>query len=128
LYKDGWERLNQSLVELSKLSCRKVLRMTQIKGLNDLDSHLSGYKELIEKSNADIIEVKGYMHLGLSRERHSKQEMPYWEDVQAFANKLISVLPGYSYSAEMDNSLIILLHRKDSPYTLKIEKFENWDK
>ncbi len=128
MYKDGWERLNQSLVELSKLSCRKVLRMTQIKGLNDLDSHLSGYKELIEKSNADIIEVKGYMHLGLSRERHSKQEMPYWEDVQAFANKLISVLPGYSYSAEMDNSLIILLHRKDSPYTLKIEKFENWDK
>jgi tRNA wybutosine-synthesizing protein 1 len=102
--------------------------MTQIKGLNDLDSHMSGYKELIEKSNADIIEVKAYMHLGLSRERHTKNQMPYWEDVQEFAKKLISVLPGYEYSAEMDNSLIILLHKKDSPYSLKIEKFENWDK
>ncbi|MDA3854708.1 MAG: 4-demethylwyosine synthase TYW1 [Candidatus Woesearchaeota archaeon] len=125
LYKDGWERLNQSLENMSKINCRKVIRMTQIKGLNDNESDLKGYKELIEKSKADIIEVKAYMYLGLSRNRHTRDQMPEWEDVQEFAKKICDYLGNYEIEGEMNNSLILLLRRKDSPYTLKIEKFEN---
>ncbi len=125
LYEDGWERLNKSLETMSKIKTRRVLRFTQIKGLNDLDSQLEEYKNMIEKSKADIIEVKAYMHIGLSRNRHSDKEMPSMDEVRDFADKLCKSLGTYEVGAEMEESRIVILHRKDSPYSLKIEKYEN---
>lgn len=128
LYKDGWNRLNRTLEVFSTLGCRKVLRFTQIKGLNDLDSQLEEYKVLIEKSKADIIEVKAFMYLGLARNRHTKEQMPEIEDVKMFADKLVEVLGSYEVGGVMENSLIVILRRKDSPYQLKIERYENSNK
>jgi len=125
LYSDGWDRLKQSLKNYSKLQTRKILRMTVIKGINDGDELLEQYKELIAPSNADIIEVKAYMHLGLARKRHTKEQMPNIEEVTLFAQKLGKTLGNYKIEAQMPNSLIVLLRRQDSNHKLRIEKFEN---
>lgn len=121
IYKDGWDRLNKSIDYFSKLDTRRVFRMTQIKGLNDLDEHLKGYKKLIEQGNPDIIEVKGYMFLGLSRKRHKKEEMPSFEDIKDFVVKLVLKLSNYEIVGESQSSLLIILKRIDSKYNLKIE-------
>jgi len=125
LYVDGWDRLNLSLEFLSKINVRTVIRMTQIKGLNDLDEYLNGYSKLFEKAKSDIIEVKSYMHIGLSRNRHSKEQMATIEEVNSFANKLIEVNKNYEIVGEMPESKIVILRRKDSKYKTNIEKFEN---
>lgn len=124
-YKDGWERLNKSLKYFSQILTRRVFRMTQIKGLNDLDSCLKGYKNLIDLGMPDIIEVKAYMFLGLSRKRHTKEQMPSWEDVLDFAKRLENVLPNYKIEATMQESLILILRNQKSCYGLKISPFEN---
>ena len=125
LYKDGWERLNKSLILFSKLKTRRILRFTQIKNKNDLEDHLEGYKKLIEKGKPDFIEIKAFMYLGMSRERHNKEEMPDYTEVLEFTKKLSNYLNNYEYVASAPNSRITLLKRKNSKYNLKIEKFEN---
>ena len=125
LYKDGWERLNETLKYFSQIKCRRVFRMTQIKGLNDLNEHLELYNDVIELGKPDIIEVKAYMHIGLSQNRHTKEQMPEFDEVQEFANKIIEVNKNYEVAGDMIESRIVILRRKDSRYKAVIENFEN---
>ncbi len=120
LYSDGWERLNKSLFLASNLPTRKVIRFTQIKGLNDKDKFLKDYSRLFELYKADFIEVKAYMHIGLSQKRHSKEQMPEFEEVKEFALKLCKENPNYELVDEMKDSRIVLLKRKDSLYGCRI--------
>lgn len=125
LYKDGFQRLKDSLTIFSKLNTRKIFRYTMIKGLNDLDSHLEGYKTLVEIGSPDFIEIKAYMHLGMSQNRHSKEQMPEFIEVEQFAKKLSNYLGNYDFVDAAPNSRICLLKRNNSKYTIDIEKFEN---
>lgn len=115
-YKDGWQRLNRTLGLLPQLGCRRVIRLTLIKGINDADGHLPRYASLLEKSKADFIEVKAYMFLGLSRKRLKQENMPYHEDVREWSNKLEKLLENYSIIDEDKASRIVLFKRKDSGY------------
>ncbi len=125
LYEDGWERLNESLEIFSKLDCRRVIRYTLIKGLNNLDEQLKEYVDLIHKANPDIVEVKAFMYLGMSRNRHSKEQAPEFIEVEEFAKKLELSLGNFKIEASAPNSKIILLRRIDSKHGLRIDKFEN---
>lgn len=125
LYKNGWDRLKTSLKLMSKLNCRTVIRYTMIKGLNDLDSQLNDYKSLIESANPDLIEIKAYMHLGMSRNRHSKEQMPEYLEVEEFAKKLENLMRNYEFAASAPNSKICVLRRVDSKHPLRIKEFEN---
>jgi len=117
VYRDGWERLLRTLTEvLPKLNCRRVIRFTMIKGINDKDEFLPLYADIFEKSNADYIELKAYMFLGQSRQRLKESNMPSHEDVKAYAEKMLKYLPSYKYHNEQRESRIVLLKRKDSPY------------
>jgi tRNA wybutosine-synthesizing protein 1 len=120
LVKGGWKRLKESLKYYSKIDTRRVLRMTQIKGMNDEDEHLEGYRELFEIGKPDFIEVKAYMHIGLSQKRHSKDQMPEHFEVKEFAEKLVGADSNYEIVEEMIESRIVLLKRKDSKYGVKI--------
>lgn len=125
LYKDGWERLEKSLEIYSGLDTRRLVRFTQIKGLNDKDEHLDDYKRIIEVGKPDFVEVKAYMHLGMSQGRHTKEQMPDFLEVVEFAKKLAAHLENYDYVDAAPNSRITLLRRRDSKYGVSIEKFEN---
>lgn len=117
VYKDGWQRLMKTITQvLKKLSCRRVIRLTLIKGLNDRDEYLESYGEILEKSHADFIEIKAYMYLGMSRKRLKEENMPSFEEVKAFSKKLLKFLPSYKYENEDKSSRIVLLKRVDSPY------------
>ncbi len=125
VYPDGWERLNMTLSYFSKIKTRRVFRMTQIKGLNDVDELIDDYNKMIELGKPDIIEVKAYMHIGCSRNRHTKDQMPFLDDVERFARKLEASNPNYTIMDVMEESRIVVMLRIDSAYTLKIQKYEN---
>jgi tRNA wybutosine-synthesizing protein 1 len=116
MHKDGWERLNRSLGLMPGLPCRRVIRLTLIKGLNDSDVHLEGYAKLISKSKADFVEVKSYMALGFSRKRLGPAFMAEQDHMREFSEKLIGKMKNYKIEDEDEISRIVLLKRKDSEY------------
>jgi len=120
--KDGWQRLNRTLGLLKKLDCRTVIRFTLIKGMNDSPGQLRQVAEIFERSRSDFIEVKSYMHLGLSRKRLSRQNMPFHAEVRKSAAVLLETMPSYRFEDEDERSHIVLLKRKDSRHENIIKK------
>jgi len=118
VYPDGWERFNRTLGLLASLEgkCRRAIRFTLIKGVNDSESYLPEYASLIERSRVDFLEVKSYMALGFSRKRLGVLNMLEHPEVVEFSKKLARQLPSYSIVDHDEGSRIVLLKRKDSRY------------
>jgi len=114
VYTDGWERLNKTLALMAHLPCRRVIRLTVIKGMNDSEPAIDGYSTLIERSKTDFIEVKSYMALGFSRKRLGPSYMEEHDEMKVFAEKLEKALPAYAIIDDDEPSRIVLLKRKDS--------------
>lgn len=106
LFKDYWERLNLSLDYLKKKKERTAIRLTVIKGVNDL--HLEKYASLIERGEPDFIEVKAYMFVGPSRQRLQERNMPVHEEVVLFSKKLNDLLENYSIVSEHIPSRVVM--------------------
>ncbi len=58
VHNDHWERLNQTLALLSSLSCRTVVRITSVRGVNMIKPE--AYREKVLKAAPDFLEVKGF--------------------------------------------------------------------
>ena len=110
LFSDYWERMNKSLVELSKKKQRTCIRITVIKGINDVLPEK--YAELIMKGDADFIEVKSYMHVGASRQRLKRENMPLHEDIVKFSRVLLKHLPNYEIVSEHIPSRVVMFAKK----------------
>lgn len=123
-YADGWERLNRTLEILADLPCRRVLRFTVIEGINDKGEMLPIYAKLFEKSGADFIEVKAYMHLGFSRKRLGRENMPAHKYVKELSGKLLEFMPGFKLEAEDAASRIVLLKNRKSRWQNVIKTVE----
>jgi len=108
LIPDGWERLNESLELMKSFSCRTILRLTLVKGLN-LKSP-EKYAKLIKKTNPEIIEPKGYSWVGSSRMRLNEGNVPTMEDMRKFSTELAKNT-GYKIEAENEPSKVLLLKR-----------------
>lgn len=122
VYKDGWTRLKKSLKLMATLPCRKVIRLTIIKGVNDLEQMLPEFATLIERSKADFVEVKSYMALGFSRKRLGPKYMAYPEYLMPWTEELVGHMPNYQIIDEDTQSQIILLKRKNSKVENLIRK------
>ncbi len=105
----SWEKLNESLELLPSFDAVKVLRLTMVKDLNMKNP--AGYADLIEKANPDYVEPKGYMHVGHSRDRLDRENMPSHEEIKDFGKKLTE-LTGYSLEDEFEPSRVVLLSNK----------------
>ncbi|MHA2363357.1 MAG: 4-demethylwyosine synthase TYW1 [Candidatus Hodarchaeales archaeon] len=121
-HKDGWERLIKSLKIFSKLPCRRVIRFTMMKGINDNRKYIPQYKEIFNLANADFIEVKSYMYLGYSQKRLALENMPYHKHCLAFSQELIKHIP-YRIIDDSPQSRIVLLQHNESLYSHLIENF-----
>ncbi|GIU69400.1 MAG: 4-demethylwyosine synthase TYW1 [Candidatus Woesearchaeota archaeon] len=110
LFEDYWERLMKSLEYLSQKKQRTCIRLTIIKSINDIEPNK--YAELIMKGNPDFIEVKAYMHVGASRLRLKRENMPSHDEVTAFTKELIKYLPDYEMVSEHKPSRVWMLAKK----------------
>jgi len=110
LVKNSWEKILNTLEELKKYKGRKVIRITCVKGYNMIFPEK--YAELISLMKPQFIEVKGYMHVGYSRERLSKENMPFHEEVKEFALEILKNLDDYEYYDEQKESAVVLLIKK----------------
>ncbi|MGB9979249.1 4-demethylwyosine synthase TYW1 [Methanobacterium sp.] len=83
---NGWDNLNKSLDLLSSFDCRKVLRMTCVKGYNM--QNVDEYADIIKRTNPDFVEIKAYMFVGYSRKRLTFENMPSNQEIYDFANSV----------------------------------------
>ncbi len=118
--KNGWKRVLDTLAVFRELNCRRVVRFTLIKGLNDDENFFEEYAELFSIANADFIEIKAYMWIGYSRKRLKKENMPLHEYVRDYSEKLVKFLPNYKIIDEDKRSRIVLLMNKNSRYNKNI--------
>lgn len=115
LFADYWERYNQSLEYCAQKKYRTTARLTVVKGINDIEPE--NYATLIRKGDFDFIEIKGYMHVGESRNRLSRSAMPDFEYVKEFGLKVLEFLEGnnendYEFASEHKPSDVILIAKK----------------
>jgi tRNA wybutosine-synthesizing protein 1 len=104
--KDGWKLLNTSLELMPSFKCRKVIRLTLVKGLNLKDA--PSYAKLIKRAKPDFIEAKAYMHVGFARARLKIESMPSLAEIKAFAQELAQEI-GYGVFDESEPSRVVLL-------------------
>lgn len=83
---EGWDNLNQSLDTLASFNSRTCIRTTCVKGRNMTNPEK--YAELIKKANPDFVEIKAYMCVGSSRHRLTPDNMPTFDEIKSFAQKI----------------------------------------
>lgn len=112
VHNDGWQRLMNSLEVISTLRTRKLNRITLMKGINDDPSYMASWSDVVWKMKPEFVEVKSYMHIGDSRKRLSRDNMPTFEEVKEWSEGLCGV-SGYVYKDFSKPSRICLLVRPD---------------
>lgn len=119
LIPDSWERVMRSLSVMPRFKCRKVIRLTLVKYLNLRNPE--EYAEAIMQAKPDFVECKGYVHVGESQKRLSREHMPTMDDLMIFAEELMRHT-GYVMVARDDASKVVLLANPESQYYLESKK------
>ena len=60
MIKNGWQNIKNSLNLIESLSCRTLIRLTAVKDLNINKNLIEDYVKIIEKSNPNFFEIKGF--------------------------------------------------------------------
>lgn len=105
---DSWENIKHSLGVLKHSGSRKAIRITLTKGVNIMDPE--GYARLVELAKPDYVELKAYMHLGFSRKRLSRENMPSHDEVIDFSRKVAQSLD-YQIADDSRESRVVLLSK-----------------
>jgi tRNA wybutosine-synthesizing protein 1 len=101
-----WPRILESMRMLGEHSCRSVVRLTLVRGLNM--ARPQDYARLLSDAMPDFVEVKAYMHLGRSRLRLEREAMPSHAEIQGFA-RILAEEVGYELAADVPLSRVALL-------------------
>ncbi|MDR3291872.1 MAG: 4-demethylwyosine synthase TYW1 [Methanobrevibacter sp.] len=103
---NAWNKLMNSLEYLPSFNCRRVIRITSVKGKNM--GNIENYGKLIKIADPDYIEIKGYMCVGYSRERLTLDNMPEHYEVLDFASKIADEI-GRKVIDQSEVSRVVLL-------------------
>ena len=122
-HKDAWERWQQSLRFISHVKTRTVLRFTLIRNFNSESRFHQNFANLIDVAQPHFIELKSYMHIGMSTNRLEKSNMLEMEEVRAFAQGLNSKLPNYFVMDESVVSRIVVLQNRERFISRWIEEY-----
>lgn len=106
--RDGWERLNRSIEIFSQKKTRTVVRITLVRGYNL--EHPQRFAELVNEADPDFIEAKGYVHVGYSRKRLERPDMPSFDEVHKFS-EILGRETGYSVKDYSTDSKVVLLSK-----------------
>jgi tRNA wybutosine-synthesizing protein 1 len=102
----------KSLEVTKSFKCPVVIRITAIKGINMHDPE--NFSRLVGLSNCSYVEIKAYMHLGYSINRLARSNMPNFEDVKRFSDR-VSKLTGYNTVGSSEESRVVLLSKLKKP-------------
>src|ERR687896_1705409 len=108
-HRDGWERWSESLEFLATLDTRTVLRMTMIRGFNENRKFIEELAEMLLESNPHFIELKSYMHIGMSTQRLEKNNMLEMSEIRNFASQLRDRMTDFSIMDESEISRVVVL-------------------
>src|ERR1044071_112347 len=123
-YKDAWERWQKSLELLSELDTRTVLRMTLIRNFNDSTNSVNEFANLVKRGNPHFIEIKSYMHIGMSTQRLERSDMLEMHEIKDYSDLMCSCLDSFSIMDESEISRIVVLQNHNR-YTVRwIEGYE----
>ena len=107
---DAWEQFNKTIDIFPLFKCRKVFRITLVRGWNDDEKFIPGFAKLVNKAEPDFIEVKSYMCVGHSRKRLTLDNMLTQEEIEVFSKKL-GIEANYTLTDSCPQSRVALLKR-----------------
>jgi len=122
----AWELTWRSIKVLREYNRPTALRITLIKEVNMSEKAIEGFKKIVEDMQPTFIEVKAYMHVGMSVHRLSKRNMPSYEDVFEFSKKL-SKTTGYPIRSASRPSRVVLLSMLEKPIRYGRGCPEGWE-
>ncbi|HEY9387368.1 MAG TPA: 4-demethylwyosine synthase TYW1 [Nitrososphaeraceae archaeon] len=108
-HRDAWERWWKSLQFLATVDTRTVLRMTMIRGYNENTKFADEFVEMMLEGNPHFIELKSYMHIGMSTQRLQKSNMLEMNEIRNFSRELNNKLPEFAIMDESEISRIVVL-------------------
>lgn len=125
IFKNSWERLNETLDLLKNLKCRTIFRMNLVKDLNMFPKHAKEYAVLIKKTKPLFVEIKGFMSVGFARERLGYERMPDCKEMEYFIELLLKELgKDWKLLDKHEFSRAYVLGKKSDEKKLKIKKSE----
>ena len=111
-HKDAWERWCESLEFLANARTRTVLRMTMIRGFNEEISNAEDFAQIVSRANPHFVEIKSYMHIGMSVQRLEKNNMLEMSEIRNFVDYLVNKLPSFFIMDESEISRIVVLQNQ----------------
>ena len=105
---DTWDNIKRSLEIIGDSKTRTAIRITLTKGLNMISPEC--YARLIGLAVPDYVELKAYMHLGFSRKRLTRDNMPSHKEVFDFSKKVAQALD-YCVADDSETSRVVLLSK-----------------
>lgn len=109
LHTDAWERWWESLRFLAGVDTRTVLRMTLIRGHNDGKDFVGEFAQMMAEGDPHFIELKSYMHVGMSTERLEYGDVLEMGEVRGYAARLCAAMPSFTVMDESEISRIVVL-------------------
>ena len=123
-YKDAWDRWQKSLELLSEMDTRIVLRMTMIRNFNDSTNSVNEFADLVKRGNPHFIEIKSYMHIGMSTQRLDRSDMLEMDEIRGFSDLMRNSLGTFSIMDESEISRIVVLQNLERFTERWIEGYE----
>src|ERR671925_229677 len=111
-HRNAWERWWESLKLLATLNTRTVLRMTLIKGYNESYDFVREVADMMAHGNPHFIELKSYMHIGMSTQRLKQDHMLEMNEIRNFAAKLCAKMRSFKVMDESEISRIVVLQNE----------------
>lgn len=105
---DTWDNIKRSLEIIGDSKTRTAIRITLTKGVNMISP--DRYADLIGLAKPDYVELKSYMHLGFSRRRLTRDNMPSHKEVLDFS-KMVAHALGYRVADDSGTSRVVLLSK-----------------
>ena len=83
-----------------------------IREYNENIDLVNEFAEMMLHGNPNFIEVKSYMHIGMSTERLEKNNMIEMGEIRSFSRELSDKMPGFSIMDESEISRVVVLQNQ----------------
>jgi tRNA wybutosine-synthesizing protein 1 len=83
-----------------------------IRGYNEEISNAEDFAQIVSRANPHFVEIKSYMHIGMSVQRLERNNMLEMSEIRTFVDYLVSKLPSFFIMDESEISRIVVLQNR----------------